>query len=84
MNDIKQESENTMVENLNEHRKKLQSYFLAAFPFESLQDMTLKLYSNLDKKDSFCYWLESKTSELGSIWGGSSYNFGNLIRLIQE
>lgn len=76
MNDIKQESENTMVENLNEHRKKLQSYFLAAFPFESLQDMTLKLYSNLDKKDSFCYWLESKTSELGSIWGGSSYKFG--------
>lgn len=38
--------------------------------------MTLEQYTNLSKDDSFCYWLESRTSELGSIWGGSAYKFG--------
>ena len=38
--------------------------------------MTLEEYTNLDKDNSFCYWLESKTNGLGSIWGGSSYKFG--------
>ena len=38
--------------------------------------MKLDEYTNLDRENSFCYWLESKTVELGSIWGGSSYKFG--------
>ena len=76
MNDIKQESDNTKIKEVNEHRKKLLADFLAAFPFDRLQDMTLEQYTNLNKKDSFCYWLESRISELGSIWGGSSYKFG--------
>ena len=38
--------------------------------------MTLEEYTNLNREDSFCYWLEVKTQELGSIWGGSSYKFG--------
>ena len=50
--------------------------FLEAFPFESLKDMPLEKYTNLNKDDSFCYWLESRTYHLGSIWGGSSYKFG--------
>lgn len=38
--------------------------------------MLLEEYTNLNREDSFCYWLEQKTYKLGSIWGGSSYKFG--------
>ena len=49
--------------------------FLEEFPLESLRDMSLEKYTNLNK-DSFCYWIENKTQQLGSISGGSSYKFG--------
>lgn len=49
--------------------------FLKIFPPGRLDVLTLEEYTNLDKT-SFCYWLESKTQDLGSIWGGSSYKFG--------
>lgn len=57
-------------------RRALHTQFLQQFPIENLGNMTLEEYTNLDKDNSFCYWLESKTYELGSIWGGSSYKFG--------
>ena len=38
--------------------------------------MTLEEYSNLNRDNSFCYWLEAKTEDLGSIWGGAAYKFG--------
>lgn len=50
--------------------------FCVEFPLEMLDAMSLEKYTNLNKKDSFCYWLEAITSDLGSIWGGSSYKFG--------
>ena len=50
--------------------------FQAAFPKEHLVEMTLTQYTNLERQNSFCYWVESKTYDLGSIWGGSSYKFG--------
>lgn len=56
--------------------EQLYQQFQHRFPFETLKDMTLDEYTNLDKKDSFCYWLEYKTDKLGSIKGGSSYKFG--------
>ena len=37
--------------------------------------MPLETYTNLERSNSFCYWLEIITSDLGSIWGGSSYKF---------
>lgn len=57
-------------------RKQLFKQFQEAFPIESLKDMTLDKYTNLNKDDSFCFWLESRTHHLGSIWGGTSYKFG--------
>ena len=57
-------------------RRSLYNQFLQQFPIESLGNMTLEEYSNLNKDNSFCYWLESKTYDLGSIWGGSAYKFG--------
>lgn len=58
------------------NKRNLLHEFLAAFPLETLSEMPLEKYTNLNRSDSFCYWAESKTSELGSIWGGSSYKFG--------
>lgn len=55
---------------------KLQEDFINRFPLESLKEMPIEQYTNLNRSDSFCYWLESETNELGSIWGGSSYKFG--------
>ncbi len=54
----------------------LKEKFLKKFPLESLRSMTIEQYTNLNRRDSFCYWLESETYRLGSIWGGSSLKFG--------
>ena len=59
-----------------EDRRKLLNEFLEAYPLETLNDMPLDKYSNLNKSDSFCYWMESRTCTLGSIRGGSAYKFG--------
>ena len=50
--------------------------FNEAFPYESLQTMPLSKYTNSNKSDSFCYWLEFKTNNLGGIRGGSAAKFG--------
>lgn len=50
--------------------------FLKTWPLTRIQSMTLSEYTNLNRSDSFCYWLEGRTQPLGSIWGGSSYKFG--------
>jgi 5-methylcytosine-specific restriction protein B len=57
-------------------REQLYQQFQEVFPLETLKDMPLEKYTNLNKDDSFCYWLESRTYYLGSFWGGSSYMFG--------
>ena len=61
-------------EKLNKLRD-IKQKFLERFPIASLSTMPLELYTNLERSNSFCYWLESITSELGSIWGGSAYKF---------
>ncbi|QNT15596.1 AAA domain-containing protein [Empedobacter stercoris] len=38
--------------------------------------MSIEEYTNLNKSDSFCYWLEQRTNDLGGITGGSSFKFG--------
>lgn len=54
--------------------------FLKRWPLGTLKDITLEQYAALrtgnDESESFTYWLESKTEELGSIWGGSAFKFG--------
>jgi len=56
-------------------KRELYQSFQKEFPLETLKDMPLDKYTNLNKEDSFCYWLESRTYDLGSFWGGSSYKF---------
>jgi 5-methylcytosine-specific restriction enzyme B len=54
---------------------KIKEDFLKEWPINRLESMSLEEYTNLDKT-SFCYWVESLTTELGSIWGGSAFKFG--------
>lgn len=56
--------------------EKLWDDFLAFWPLEKVKTMTLEEYTNTERDNSFCYWLEKKTETLGSIWGGSAYKFG--------
>lgn len=58
-----------------EHHE-LNKEFLKMFPLEKLKDMTIEQYTNLNKSDSFCYWLEFKSKLLGSVNGSNSYKFG--------
>lgn len=60
----------------NKELYELKQEFLDVWPSERVKSMSLNEYSNLNKDDSFCYWLESRTEKLGSIWGGSAYKFG--------
>ncbi|GEO03360.1 hypothetical protein AAE02nite_10240 [Adhaeribacter aerolatus] len=57
------------------NREELKKEFLNEWPINRVGNMVLEEYTNLNKT-SFCYWLESKTQDLGSIWGGSSFKFG--------
>lgn len=59
-----------------EENYSLKEEFLRVWSLENLQEMTLEQYTNLNRENSFCYWLEQKTSNLGGIKGGSSYKFG--------
>ena len=62
----------------------LKAQFLETWPLSRLETMQLDEYTNLDKSTSFCYWLEARTTDLGSIWGGSSYKFGIYRKNSQE
>jgi len=59
-----------------EEARKLYDEFQSKFPLKKLKSLKLEEYTNLNREDSFCYWLETKTESLGSIWGGSAYKFG--------
>jgi len=55
---------------------KEQKEFLKAWNFERVKNMTLQEYTNNDRNDSFCYWIESKTLHTGEIRGATAYKFG--------
>jgi 5-methylcytosine-specific restriction protein B len=55
---------------------KLKQEFLEYWTLEKLQSMSLDEYTDTKRENSFCYWLEHITRDLGSIVGGSSYKFG--------
>ena len=57
-------------------RLKLRDDFQQRWPFQAVENMTLEQYTGVKSKDTFTFWLESKTENLISIWGGSAYKFG--------
>lgn len=56
--------------------KKTWQEFLDRWTIENIEQMSLDEYTNLDRNDSFTYWLERKTENVLGIGGGSSYKFG--------
>ncbi|MFO0710810.1 MAG: AAA family ATPase [Sandaracinus sp.] len=56
--------------------RQLARSFRERWPLEKLRSLTLEEYTNLEKDDSFTYWVESKLEDVGSIWGHSSFKFG--------
>ena len=59
-----------------QERLKLRDDFQQRWPFQAVKNMTLEQYTGVKSKDTFTFWLESKTENLISIWGGSAYKFG--------
>ena len=59
-----------------QERLKLRDDFQQRWPFQAVENMTLEQYTGVKSKDTFTFWLESKTENLISIWGGSAYKFG--------
>ena len=57
-------------------KHKLLAEFLEKWSIDRLRNMSIEEYTNLNKSDSFCYWLEQRTNDLGGITGGSSFKFG--------
>jgi 5-methylcytosine-specific restriction protein B len=67
-----QNNPKTMPDDLRQLREE----FVQRFPIERLADLTLEEYAiGKGNSDSFCYWLEVKTRELGSIKGGNVSKF---------
>lgn len=50
--------------------------FLTRWPKQKLTALTLEEYIDVNNQDTFAYWLEQKTSVLGSIRGGDASKFG--------
>lgn len=72
-----------MSQDVTKHEE-LWSSFLQRWPIEKLPYITLTEYSTSGNMDSFVNWLESRTADLGSIWGGSSFKFGIYSRKNNE
>ena len=60
-----------------EELRRLREHFVQRFPKEVLAQLTLEQYAlgRDDSENSFCYWLEYETTELGSIQGGNVRKF---------
>lgn len=55
---------------------KLKDEFQQRWTLQDIEDMGIEQYTGIGNKDTFTYWLESRTENLISIWGGSAYKFG--------
>jgi len=60
----------------NTNLHELKEQFLEAWPQEKVEQMNLEEYTNLNKEDSFTYWVEFRTQALGGIGGGPAFKFG--------
>lgn len=65
-----------LTDAIEREKDKIYEEFNNEFPLEKVRNLTLEEYTNTERSNSFCYWVEKKTEKLGSIWGGSAYKFG--------
>lgn len=57
-------------------KRKILEEFLKRWPVSVVRGMTLSDYVDVENKNTFTYWVETKTRALGSIKGGYSDKFG--------
>lgn len=50
--------------------------FLDRWPIENLPHLTIEEYTDTNNQNTFCYWVERKTYDIGSIQGSTSFKFG--------
>lgn len=62
--------------NKDNNANKLWDEFLQTWPVEKIEMMTLEEYTDFNKQGTFTWWVESKLTDLGSIWGSTAYKFG--------
>lgn len=65
-----------LIDAIEREKDEIYEEFNNEFPLETVRDLTLEEYTNTERSNSFCYWVEKKTEKLGSIWRGSAYKFG--------
>ena len=53
----------------NQELYDLRNEFLRTWPLERVERMAIDEYTNLNKDDSFCYWLEKKNREIREYLG---------------
>jgi 5-methylcytosine-specific restriction protein B len=61
---------------MSQAQEQLWNEFLSAWPPVRVAAMSLADYSQVGSAETFTGWLEQKTEELGSVWGGSAFKFG--------
>lgn len=59
-----------------ENSGKLWDEFLQKWPLETLGSLRIEQYTKAGDSNTFTNWLEGRTEDLGSIWGGSAFKFG--------
>lgn len=69
--------ESEKLEKTFKDNEKIRKEFVEKYPLNSLKNLTKETYSiGKGNEDSFCYWVEQKTSNLGSILGANVSKFG--------
>lgn len=59
-----------------ENAEKLWDEFLQQWPLNTLRSLRIEQYTKVGDSNTFTNWLEGRTEQLGSIWGGSAFKFG--------
>lgn len=58
--------------------------FQRVWPIDRIKSMKLSEYTGVGDINTFTYWIESRLSDMGSVWGGSSFKFGVFARKAKE
>jgi 5-methylcytosine-specific restriction endonuclease McrBC GTP-binding regulatory subunit McrB len=72
-----------MIQAIHPDRDSIWDEFLQVWPPDRVASMTLDEYASSPYRETFTYWLEARTRELGRLWGGAGFRFG-IFRMDQD
>ena len=77
MNDFIEQAKFFETGEAHDKAEKVRQEFVARFNRDKLKTITIEEYAlGRGDNDSFCYWLETKLTDLGNFKGSTSYKFG--------